>query len=204
MANTDQTTIAEVYARSLLELAIAAGELDTIDHEFAEFAELLQADPDFKAFVTARVIDPDQRRKSLDTMFQGRMSELLLNTLLNTLHVLNNKDRLEIVGEVQRLYHELTLKQQAIVEVHVSAAEPLSDVMRTRLQQLMESRTGRTVRLAEHVEPALLGGLIVRVGDEQIDMSVARQLRRFQDRLLEHAQQHIHADTALFEGATEY
>ena len=200
MANTDQTTIAEVYARSLLELAIGRGESDVIDREFAEFAVLLQADPDFKAFVTARVIDADQRRKSLDVMFQGRMSELLLNTL----HVLNNKDRLEIVGEVQRLYHDLTLEQQAIVEVHVSAAEPLSDVMRTRLQQLMESRTGRTVRLAEHVDPAILGGLIVRVGDEQIDMSVARQLRRFQERLLEHAQQHIHAGTELFEGATEY
>lgn len=200
MANTDQTTIAEVYARSLLELAIGRGESDTIDREFAEFAALLQADPDFKAFVTARVIDPDQRRKSLDVMFQGRMSELLLNAL----HVLNNKDRLEIVGEVQRLYHELTLEQQAIVEVHVSAAEPLSDVMRTRLQQLMESRTGSTVRLVERVDPQVLGGLIVRVGDEQIDMSVARQLRRFQERLLEHAQQHIHAGTELFEGATNY
>ena len=200
MANTDQTTIAEVYARSLLELAIGHGELDAIDREFAEFAALLQADPDFKAFVTARVIDPDQRCRSLDVMFQGRMSELLLNTL----HVMNSKDRLEIVGEVQRLYHELTLQQQAIVEVHVRAAEPLSDVMRTRLQQLMESRTGRTVRLAEHVDPAILGGLIVRVGDEQIDMSVARQLHRFQKRLLEHAQQHIHAGTELFEGATEY
>ena len=200
MANTDQTTIAEVYARSLLELAIGRGESDAIDREFAEFAAHLQADPDFKAFVTARVIDADQRRKSLDVMFQGRMSELLLNTL----HVLNNKDRLEIVGEVQRLYHELTLEQQAIVEVHVSAAEPLSDVMRTRLQQLMESRTGRTVRLAEHVDPAILGGLIVRVGDEQIDMSVARQLRRFQKSVLEHAQQHIHAGTELFEGATKY
>ncbi|MCH8968441.1 MAG: ATP synthase F1 subunit delta [Planctomycetes bacterium] len=200
MANTDQTTIAEVYARSLLELAIGRGESDAIDREFAEFAALLQADPDFKAFVTARVIDADQRRESLDVMFQGRMSELLLNTL----HVMNSKDRLEIVSEVQRLYHDLTLEQQAIVEVHVSVAEPLSDVMRTRLQQLMESRTGRTVRLAEHVDPTLLGGLIVRVGDEQIDMSVARQLRRFQKRLLEHAQQHIHAGTELFEGATEY
>ena len=126
MANTDQTTIAEVYARSLLELAMGRGESDTIDREFADFAELLQTDADFQAFVTARVIDPDQRCASLDVMFQGRMSELLLNTL----HVLNDKGRLEIVGEVQRLYHEQTLEQQAIVEVYVSAAEPLSDVMR--------------------------------------------------------------------------
>ncbi len=200
MGNTDQTTIAEVYARSLLELATERGESDTIDREFAEFAAQLRANPDFKAFVTARVIDADQRRKSLDVMFQGRMSELLLNAL----HVLNDKGRLEIVGEVQRLYHELTLEQQAIVEVHVSAAEPLSDVMRTRLQQLMESRTGSTVRLVENVEPRVLGGLIVRVGDQQIDMSVARQLRRFQERLLEHADQHILAGTALFEGATDY
>jgi F-type H+-transporting ATPase subunit delta len=133
-------------------------------------------------------------------MFAGRLSELLLNTL----HVLNNKGRLEIVAEVQRRYHELTLEQQAIVEVQVTAAKPLSEAMRTRLQQLMESRTGSAVRLSERIDPRILGGLIVRVGDEQVDASVARQLRRFQQALVEQAEQRIYAGENLFEGATEY
>ena len=200
MAQTDQTTIAEVYARSLLELAIARGEMDTIDREFSEFAAYLKTDADFRAFVTARVIDADQRRRSLDAIFAGRLSELLLNTL----HVLNNKARLEIVAEVQKRYHELTLEQQAIVEVQVTAAEPLSDAMRTRLEQLMESRTGSAVRLSESIDPQILGGLIVRVGDEQVDASVARQLRRFQEALVEQADQRIYAGTNLFEGAANY
>ena len=189
-----------MYAQALLELATEEGIADTVDHEFSEFEAYLKIDPDFKAFVTARVIDPDARRESLDHMFQGRMCDLLLNTL----HVLNEKGRLEIVGEVQRRYHELSLERQAIVEVYVTAAEPLSPGMRTRLRQLMENRTDSTVMLIERTDPSVLGGLIVRVGDEQIDMSVARQLRRFHETMIEHAEQRIRAGADLFEGATEF
>lgn len=200
MARTDETSVADVYAGALLDLAIERNEADTIDLEFGEFASHLELDPDFKAFVTARVIDSGQRRKSLDVMFKGRMSDLLLDTL----QVLNSKERLEIVAQVRRRYHQLMLEHQAIEEVQVITAEPLSDAKRIGLQQLMESRTGNTVRLVEEIDPSVLGGLIVRVGDNQIDMSVSRQLRRFQETLLQHAEQHIHAGTELFEGATKY
>ena len=200
MARTDETSVAEVYAQALLDLAIERDQVDTIDLEFGEFAAQLERDSDFKAFVTARVIDSAQRRKSLDVMFKGKMSDLLLDTL----QVLNNKERLEIVLKVRRRYHELMLAHQAVVEVRVITAEPLSNAKRTDLQKLMESRTGQTISLVEEIDPSLLGGLIVRVGDEQIDTSVSRQLRRFQETLLQHAQQHIHAGTELFEGATQY
>ncbi len=78
MAQTDETTIANVYARALLELATEQRAADTVDRAFGEFAAYLETDSDFKAFVTARVIDTDARRESLDKMFQGRMEELLL------------------------------------------------------------------------------------------------------------------------------
>ena len=200
MARTDETSVAEVYAQALLDLAIERNQADTVDLEFGEFAAQLDRDSDFKAFVTARVIDSGQRRKSLDVMFKGQMSDLLLDTL----QVLNSKERLEIVAKVRRRYHELMLEHQAIEEVQVITAEPLSDEKRRDLQKLMESRTGSTVSLVEEIDPSVLGGLIVRVGDNQIDMSVSRQLRRFQEALLQQAERHIHAGTELFEGATTY
>ena len=200
MARTDETSVAEVYAQALFDLAIERDQVDIIDLEFGEFASQLERDSDFKAFVTARVIDSGQRRKSLDVMFKGKMSDLLLDTL----QVLNSKERLEIVAKVRQRYHELMLEHQAITEVQVITAEPLSDAKRTDLQKLMESRTGQTISLVEEIDPSLLGGLIVRVGDEQIDTSVSRQLRRFQETLLQQAEQHIHAGTELFEGATTY
>ena len=200
MARTDETSVAEVYAQALLDLAIERNQADTIDLEFGEFASHLELDSDFRAFVTARVIDSGQRRESLDVIFKGTMSDLLLDTL----QVLNRKERLEIVAKVRRRYHELLLEHQAIEEVQVITAEPLSDAKRRDLQQLMESRTGSTVSLIEEIDPSVLGGLIVRVGDNQIDMSVSRQLRRFQEALLKQAERHIHAGTELFEGATKY
>jgi len=200
MAHNDEEAIAKVYARSLLELAVRQGDADLIDREFSEFAAYLKIDPDFKVFATSRVIDPDDRRESLDRMFRGRMNDLLLNAL----HVLNGNDRLELVAHVQQQFHELYLERQSIVEVQVTTAEPLGKPARLRLQALMADRTKLNVVLIEHVDPAVLGGVVVRVGDERIDVSVVRQLRRFHDALLDHAAQHIHSEKQLFEGATVY
>ncbi len=200
MAGSDLTAIAEVYARSLLDLATPRGAAADIDREFAEFATYLRLDADFQSFVTSRVIDRDARSRSLDIMLQGRIHDLLLDTL----QVLNRKDRLELVTFVQQQYHRLYIHQQGIVEIQVRSAEPLSAAQRARLQQLLADRTRRQVILMEHVVPEMVGGLIVQIGDQQIDVSVARQLRRFHDTLIEHAERHIHAGTNLFEQAQEY
>ena len=67
----------------------------------------------------------------------------------------------------------------------------------------LEKHTGAKINLIEHVEAKLLGGLVIRVGDEQVDASVAHQLRRFRDAMLDHASRHIHAGTEkFFEGTT--
>lgn len=200
MAKTEEVTIAEVYAWALLELANEQGLADTIELELRELVEQIRRDPEPAAFIASRAIDADARRKSLDRMFQGRLSNLLVDTL----QVLNKKHRLHLLGYVQQQYHRMFVEQQNIAEVRVMTAAPLSEELRARVQQIMEERTRQIVKLIEKIEPAVLGGVVVRTGDEQIDVSVARQLRRFHDTLVEHASRHIHAGTNLFEGATTY
>lgn len=197
--DTELTTIAEVYAQSLLDLALARGEAESIDREFSEFAAYIKIDQDFRAFFTSRVIDAESRRQTLDRIFQGQMSDLLLNTL----QVLNAKDRTEAVSEVQRLYHTLFTASEGIVDVYVTSAEPLTEAMKGRLQQMMASRTSKRINLIEQVDPTMLGGLRVRVGDKQIDTSIARQLRRFHQALVDHATKHIHMGTNFFEDADQ-
>lgn len=200
MAVTDHTTIAEVYAQALLDLAIERGVEAAIDQEFAEFAAYLKIETDFRAFFESQVIDRDARRESLDRMFQGKMSDLLLNAL----QVLNRKGRTALVREVQQRYHEMLLKHQGILEVSVSTADPLPESLRQAIQQLLESRTGKQIILIEHLNPELIGGLVLKMGDQKLDHSVARELQRFHQILVDHAVQHIHAGTNLFEGALEH
>lgn len=200
MATTEEIAIAEVYAAALLELANAQGTAESIDQEFAELAAFLKIDADLMAFTTSRMIDADSRRDSMDKMFQGQLSDLLLNTL----QVMNRKGRTELITTVQQRYRRLLMEQQRIVEVEVTSAAPLSETSRESLAVVMGARTGQMVTLVEHVDPKVMGGLVVLVGDEQIDLSVAKQLRKFRDAVVEHGSRHIHAGTDLFEGATSF
>jgi F-type H+-transporting ATPase subunit delta len=96
------------------------------------------------------------------------------------------------------------LEQQRIVEVEVTSAAPLSETSRESLAVVMGARTGRMVTLIEHVDPKVMGGLVVLVGDEQIDLSVAKQLRKFHDAVVEHGSRRIHAGADFFEGAMSF
>jgi len=200
MAGTEESLIAEVYAQSLLELATEQGKTAEIDQEFAEFGAYLKIDPDFKTFITSRMIDEESRCQALDRIFQGGMSDLLLNTL----QVINEKGRAELIGEVQRQYHLLYMKQEGVIDVQVTTATSMNDMLKNRVQLMMASHTGKKINLIEQVDAGVLGGLVLRVGDEQIDMSVAHQLERFHQTLVEHARQHIHTGTDFFEDAKKY
>lgn len=200
MAKTNEVTIAQVYAKALLQLATEQGAADTIELELQQLLAQIMRDEDFAAFIGSRAIDADARRKSLDRMFEGRLSGLLLDAL----QVLNRKHRLDLLSYIQQAYHRLFAEQQSIAEVRVITVEPLSEDLRARLQQVMEERTRQSVKLIEKIEPAVLGGMVVRTADEQIDVSVARQLRRMRATLLEHASRGILEGKTMFEGATAY
>ncbi len=200
MAQTQQLTIAKVYAKAILDLATAADSAEAIDQELSEFVAYLKIEEDFRAFFESRIIDPAKRRASMDTMFRGKMSDLLLNTL----HVLNDKDRTDIVTEIQLTYHQLFMAQQGIAEGQVTSATQLSDAVRGDLAGLLHKYSGKKIQLIEHVDPTILGGMIVRLDDHQVDLSVAHQLRRFHHTMIEHAEKQIHTGTSrFFEGVSE-
>jgi F-type H+-transporting ATPase subunit delta len=192
--STKNAAVADLYARALLELAESQKLTEAIDQEFSEFVAYLRIESDFRDFFESRMIDPSIRRESLERMFRGKMSDLLLNTL----QVLNRRGRGGAVVEMQQRYHALLMEAQSIVEVQVTSARPLSEATRARVQQMAEQRTGKRVSLVEHIAPEIIGGLIIRVGDQEADASVARQLRRFHDTLLDHASKNIHAGTERF------
>jgi F-type H+-transporting ATPase subunit delta len=200
VAKNDNTTIAEVYARALIELAAANNAVEAIDQELSEFVAYLKIEKDFRDFFESPVIDEDARRASLDKMFEGRTSDLLLNTL----QVLNRKGRTELVIDVQLRYHELVMAKQGIVEVQVTTAEPLDSGNRDLLQDVMSRRTGKTAVLVEHVDANLIGGLVVRVDNEQVDLSISSQLERLHDTVLDHASRHIQAGTSRFFAGSEH
>ncbi len=189
MAEVDETAlaVAEVYARPLLELADEWELTDTVIDEFDDFIAYMETNPDFASFITSPTIDDTQRGPGLERLFRGRMNDLLLDTLL----VMNNKERMPIVTAVHASFHALLDAQHQRVEAMVTTATPLTDEQRERVTDVMQRRTGKNVSLSERVEPDLLGGIVVQVGDERIDGSLQRRLAEMRAMLHERASQEV-------------
>jgi len=180
--------IAEVYARSLLDLAVENDLADAIDEEFGSLVAYMKTDSDFDAFMTSAAIDDDDRRASLEKLFRGKMNDLLLAAL----QVLNNRRRAEIVRAVYESYHHLLAEQRGKLDVYVTSAEPLTGPLTEQLQAELSAYTGKQAVLVSEINPDVLGGLVIRIGDQQIDTSVRRKLQRLRTAFTERAGKEIH------------
>lgn len=186
--------VGDVYAAALCEAAEQAGQLDEVYEQFTDLVGYFAHEPDVEAFLTALTVDDEVRRASLDRLFRGRMNDLLLNTL----HVLNDRGRADILRPVYRCFQLRMERIRNQIEVEVYSAAPLPEDLRGELVRVLSERLGKEAILNLHVNESLLGGLIVQVGDRRLDMSLSHHLAALRRRLLERASQEIHSAKPYF------
>lgn len=187
--NEKESALARIYANAMLDLAEKNGQADELRDELQALARLLKDRPELNTFFSSPMIDSKKRAVSLEKIFRGKIGDLLLDSL----QVLNRKDRLNIttsVVEEYRLAHEAL---RGIVDVHVTTAVPLDDAARVKLRAAAKHYSGREAELVETVDPAILGGMIVFIEDQKIDTSLLARVRAVSDRLAERASREIHA-----------
>lgn len=175
--------LSNVYARSLFELAQQAGGQDKITEvlgELEQIVDLLQTDRAVREFFASPVIDKAKRSASLRKIFGNRVTDLTLRFML----VLNDNGRLNHFQHVAEAVDHLMHEAFGRVEVEVITAAPIDrgqmDVIAAKIRQAL----GREPVLHPHTEPAMIGGLKLRIGDQLIDGSVANKLRRMKRDLL--------------------
>ncbi len=178
---------AEVYAESLLELANERGVTDDLFAEFESLVQYIREDEGFAGFMASSAVDDDDRRESLRRIFEGRLSELLLNTLL----VLNDHNRAGIVPLVFEKFKDLVDAQKNRQDVYVRSAVELSDDQREMIRGSIAEMTGKEIVLIEEVEPSLLGGVVVKVNDTQLDGSLRNKLLQMREFMFEKGRQEI-------------
>jgi F-type H+-transporting ATPase subunit delta len=183
--------VARVYADAMLELARDAGVADDLREELDGLAKLVARDPGFRDFLSNPAIDADERSASLERMFRGRTSDLLTDSL----QVLNRKGRSALLPAVVAQYRDAHDHWSKHVVVQVTSAQPVSDAQRADLAAAVRRRTGFEPSFEERVDPSLIGGLVVRIGDQKIDGSVATKLAKMGEALLARASREIHSGT---------
>jgi F-type H+-transporting ATPase subunit delta len=184
----DIMALADVYAEALLRAAEAQGQQDEVAAQAADLRAYMQEHPQFAEFLRSASLDDDARRESLEKVFRGRLNDLLLNTL----QVLNRRNRLHLAGAVARAIELRMEKKRNQQEVVVETAVPLPDDVRDQLQRRLTARMGKEALLIEQVQPDLIGGFVLHVGDQRLDASIAQRIRAIRSRLSDRATHEIH------------
>ena len=182
-----QLAVASVYAEALLDLAQERNAVDALSDELQSIAAMLERDPATSALFSSPLVDARARAAALERIFRGNASELLADSL----QVIQRKGRLELLPAIAQSYRALRDQRQGVVDAVVTTAVPLSTELRDRLSAELAKALAKTPRLAEVVEPGILGGVVIEVDGKKFDSSVSSQLRRLEANLLERATNEI-------------
>jgi F-type H+-transporting ATPase subunit delta len=178
-------TAATRYARALLDVSVKEqADLEKVNDQLAAFARLF-ADHPALAKVLLNPVVPVQRKHSAVAELTSRMG--MAPILAKLLLLLAERDRLVLVPDLVDSYRERLLDYQNVARAEVTTASPLAPERATALEQSLAKVTLRRVTLTTHVDPAIIGGVIARIGSTIYDGSVVRQLEKMKERLVESA-----------------
>lgn len=175
-------SVSRVYAKSLFSLVEHAAGREGLERTLAELEEILQlarSMPEFGEFISSRVITPDRKIASLRRIFEGRVEPSTLNFLL----VLAGNDRLRMLPGILAAFDELFQKAFGRVEVDVYTASPIDEDDRRALAERIRSQLNREPVIHAYVDPTMIGGVRIQIGDHLIDASLSSRLRRLTDQL---------------------
>ncbi len=173
--------LGRLYGRALLDAATEtsgteAGELAA---ELIEIGTLLDRQPDFESWLASPSVDAKEKTAAIEKIFRGRASDLLTDAL----QVIGKKGRLAGLRAILAGFAVEYREARGILSASVETARPLSPAQLEQLGTAIGTYTGKTIEITERVNPALLGGIVVRAGDERIDGTAASALARFSARL---------------------
>ncbi|MBI1369690.1 MAG: ATP synthase F1 subunit delta [Planctomycetes bacterium] len=185
--------VAETYARSVFDLAQQGGSVAEVGDELKQIASLIEHEKGLAALFAHRTIPADRKAASIESIFNGRVSELTLRLLL----VLNRHARLDQISSIARAFDKLLKDSRGQVDVEVHTAQPLDAGQLAAVTTKLSNAMGKTAVVHPRLDPSLIGGLKIRIGDKLIDASVTHQLARIKQQLNERGQQLARSSTAL-------
>ncbi len=169
--------IARRYASALRDLAVSAKSLERVDSDVSIVADTVSASPDLAALFASPVVSREKKKSVVKALFGDRVGESVLSFAL----LLIDKGREQSIKAITTAYRELRDEQQGVVEATARTAEPMSVDDQKRLQTALEEKTGKHVRLNVKQDAAIIGGLVVQIGDVVYDGSVRNSLAQLRE-----------------------
>lgn len=168
--------LAEKYAMAVFEIADEQNMLDGVKDELALIETLFREQADLQEFVCNPRVPSVAKCDVLKQIFTDKVQPFVLNFLL----IVAERKREAILPGIITAYNHFLNEKRGIVEVQVTTARPLSDAHEEALKKQLGKRLNSQVILEKTIDPAIVGGVVVRIGDKLIDGSVERQLKRME------------------------
>lgn len=165
--------IAEVYARSLFEVASEQDKLDIVEEQLGQFADALAANREIAIFFFSPYFSVQEKKDGL-----GRALEGADPIFQNFLEALIERHRMPAIYRIRTNFDVLYDKSKKKLPVTVTSAVALDDELIQRLGQQIGEQTGNEIELATKVDPDILGGIVLRVGNFIMDASIRTRLEQ--------------------------
>ena len=165
--------IAAVYARSLFEVAKEQNKLDNLREELGEFVDALDGNRELQVFFFSPYFSTSEKKDGLDKAVSGADE-----SVVNFLKLLIENHRMPVIFRVRREFERLWQDENKLLPVTVTSAVELDKGTVKQIGDRIAEQTGRKVDLSSAVEPEILGGLVVRVGNSILDASIRNRLEQ--------------------------
>lgn len=176
--------IARNYAETLLALTDRqGGALEEFGRALDELAALVERDPRMRQFLDTPRVTAEQKKQALRQALDGRAPDVFVRFVM----VLVDKRRQTILPQIAAAYRALVDERMGRARVDVSLSHAPDDALREEIRRALEARLGRTVVPTFRVDPDLLGGMVLRMGDEILDGSLRTRAGHLRRRLMDAA-----------------
>jgi F-type H+-transporting ATPase subunit delta len=166
--------VASRYAKSLIDLAEEQSSLESIREDIKSFIKVCKENSQFLAVLRNPIINPGKKIAILNTLFEGRVNSLILAFF----KIMVNKGRSQVLYPTAKEFINEYNRRKGIVNATVTSATSLSDENKLQLIQVIKEATKGEVVLETKVDPELIGGFVLKVGDRQFDASIANSLQK--------------------------
>jgi F-type H+-transporting ATPase subunit delta len=172
--------IAQVYARALFEVAQEQDKLDLVREQLGQFADALNENGDLRVFFFSPYFSTEEKKDGLRRALDGADP-----AIVNFLEALLERHRMPVIFRIREAYGRLWDAENQLLPVEVTSAVDLDDATVKSIGERIGQQTGQRVELTSTVDPSILGGIVLRVGNSILDASIKHRL----DQLRKHVAQ---------------
>ncbi len=165
--------IAEVYARALFEVAQDQDKLDEVHEQLGEFAEAIDENRDMARFFFSPYFSTQEKKEGLEKTVQGADE-----VVMNFLEALVERHRMPVIFRIRDRFHKMWEEENKLLSVEVTSAIELDKKTVDEIGKSIGEQVDRKIELSSKVDPDILGGVVLRVGNFILDASIRHRLEQ--------------------------